>query len=122
MVGGFGQNHIWSFQTPLSIGPCSVVDSALDCESGLEPRWRRHCGIQAVFFGKALLSSHVLSDGNVNRAVPCIRVYPLGTLKNHRNSKLDFLCILPLYMGRPNITIAVEWPLNLFQSINLFSI
>ena len=59
------------------------------------------------------------SDGDVNRAVPCIRVYPLGTLKNHRNSKkVDFLCILPLSLGRPNITIAVEWPLNTIQFIN----
>ena len=35
--------------------PGSVVDSALNCESGVpgfEPRWRIHCGIR----GKALLS------------------------------------------------------------------
>ena len=45
-----------------TIGPGRVVDSTLDCESGgpgFEPRRRRYCGIQAVSFGKALLSSHV---------------------------------------------------------------
>ena len=43
-----------------------LVDSALDCESGgpgFETRWRRHCGIQAVSFEKALLSSHVRRMG-----------------------------------------------------------
>ena len=43
-----------------------------------------------------------------------------GTLKNHRNSKVDFLCVLPLSLGRPSITIAVEWPLKP-NSINLVS-
>ena len=72
-------------------GPGSVVDSALDCESGgpgCEPR---------VSFGKAL-----------------------NTLKNHRKSKVDFLCIFPLSLRRPNTTIVVEWPLNPIQSINYF--
>ena len=45
-----------------------------------------------------------------------IEVYPLGTLKNHWNSKEDFICILPISLGRPNITIAVDWPLNPIQS------
>ena len=52
------------------------------------------------------------SDGDVNRAVPCIRVYPLGTLKNHRNSRVDFLYSLPLSLGRPNIIIDVKWQLK----------
>ena len=49
-------------------GPGSVVDNALDCEfvgPGFEPRWRRHCGIQTVSFGKALLSSHVRRVGTL---------------------------------------------------------
>ena len=58
------------------------------------------------------------SDEDVNQAVTCIKFDPLGMLKNHRNSEEDFLCILPLSLGWPNITIAVEWPLKpiLFNS------
>ena len=48
--------------------PCSVVDSALDCEPGgpgFEHQWRRYCGIQAVCFRKALLFSHVRRMGTL---------------------------------------------------------
>ena len=42
----------------------------------------------------------------------------LGTLKNHIISKVGFLCILPLSIGRPNITTYVEWPFNQFNCIS----
>ena len=64
-----------------------------------------------IWYGHADWASRP-SDGDVNRAVPCIRVYPLGTLKNHRNSRVDFLYSLPLSLGRPNIIIDVKWQLK----------
>ena len=35
---------------------------------------------------------------------------------------MDFLCILPLSLGRPNITIAGKWPLNPIQSIIIYCV
>ena len=49
----------------------------------------------------------------------------LSLSSGHLNSKVDFVCILPLSLGMPNITnitIAVEWPLTQFNQsfINTF--
>ena len=82
---------------------------------GLKPRWRRHCGIQVVSFGKALLSSHVRRVGTLTGRSRVSE--SILWVKNHRNTKVDFLCILPVSLGRPSITTAVEWPFNPIQSI-----
>ena len=73
---------------------------------GFKPRWRCHCGIQAVSFGKAPLSSQVRRMGTLTWCSRASEPILWARLKNHRNLKVDFLCILPLSLGWPNITIS----------------
>ena len=65
-----------------------------------------------VSLGKALRSSHIRWMGTLTE-----RVHHLGTFKNHRNSEVDFPCILsPSLSGVAQYNhIAVEWPLITIQ-------
>ena len=75
-------------------GPGRVADSALNCESG-GPGFGLGGGATAVYW-LCPLEGHCPSNGEIHRAVPCIRVYRLGTLKNHRNSKAKSYVSFPL--------------------------
>ena len=117
------------------MGTCLAVNPEVE---GLVAQWLAHWTVNPEVPGSSLggcvtslyrlcpLARHfslaTSVHGDVNRAVPCIRGYPLGTLKDHINSKVDFICIIFLSLGRPNITITVEWPLKpiQFNSIQRF--
>ena len=51
-----------------------------------------------------------MKDGDVNLGgFMSFRVYPLGMVKQHKSLKVDSNVSFPPSLGRPYMTIAVEW-------------
>ena len=48
------------------------------------------------------ICTELLKKGDVNKAVPCVRVYPLGALNKKRNSKVVTISLHIYYAGRNN--------------------